>query len=383
MFEPGCQTHFPIEGKSGARLFFSGKSGLAERLPIQIKYNARDMRKSANHEQICWDILPAVSRSFALCIQKLPKGLDERMMIAYLILRLIDTIEDSPAPVETKRAAFDQILELLAATPPVNRQKAAAYRDFLLTNIDYSYEKILLENLQSLLEVFHGFNAEEKSAILGCAREMAEGMLKFQGKAIESLTVQEEYCYYVAGIVGHLNSRLFHLSGQLLENPDERFLELAKRFGIALQKVNILRDVAYDVPQGRNFWPLDLLKAHGLSYETLCLPENRKAAMAVLEVIVKDALPYLEDALAYTKRIPRSSIRVRVFCLIPLFMAVESYAKCVDNEDIFNSGKTVKISKSDVARIVRNSFLLAPSNWALQQWFNIGLRTVRQKLARK
>ncbi len=342
-----------------------------------------DMRKSANHEQICWDILPAVSRSFALCIQKLPKGLDERMMAAYLILRLIDTIEDSAAPLETKRLAFDHFLELLDAPSPVNRQKAAALRDYLLANIDYSYEKVLLENLQSLLEVFHGFSAKEKAAILACASEMADGMLTFQGKTIDSLKVQEEYCYYVAGIVGYLNSRLFHLAGQIPENPDDRFMELAKNFGIALQKVNILRDVANDIPHNRNFWPLDLLAARGLSYQTLCLPENRQKAMTVLDAIVADALPYLEDALAYTKRLPRSAIRVRVFCLIPLFMAVESYAKCVDNEDIFNGGKTVKISKADVARIVRNSFLLAPCNWALQRWFDGGVRAVRQRLARR
>ncbi len=340
------------------------------------------MRKSANHEQICWDILPAVSRSFALCIQQLPKGLDERMMAAYLILRLIDTIEDSAAPLETKRTAFAQFIELLAAPEPVKRQKAGALRDYLLANIDYSYEKVLLENLQSLLEVFHGFAAEEKAAILACAREMAEGMLKFQGKAIESLKVQEEYCYYVAGIVGYLNSRLFHLTGQIPEKPDEQFMALAKNFGIALQKVNILRDVSNDIPHNRNFWPLDLVASQGLSYETLCLPENRQKAMKVLDAIVEDALPYLEDALKYTKRLPRRAIRVRVFCLIPLFMAVESYAKCVNNEDVFTGAKTVKISKADVARIVRNSFLLAPSNWALQRWFDGGIRGVRQKLAR-
>lgn len=340
------------------------------------------MRKSANHEQICWDILPAVSRSFALCIQKLPRGLDERMMTAYLILRLIDTIEDSAAPVETKRLAFDQFLDLLDAPSPVNRQKAAALRDYLLANIDYSYEKVLLENLQSLLEVFHGFSAEEKSAILACAREMADGMLTFQGKTIDSLKVQEEYCYYVAGIVGYLNSRLFHLAGQIPEKPDERFMELAKNFGIALQKVNILRDVSDDIPHNRNFWPRDMVTTQGLTYQTLCLPENRKKAMTVLDAIVEDALPYLDDALEYTKRLPRWAIRVRVFCLIPMFMAVESYAKCVNNEDVFNGAKTVKISKADVARIVRNSFLLAPCNWALQRWFEGKVRAVRHKLAR-
>ncbi len=340
------------------------------------------MRKGANHEMICWDILPAVSRSFALCIQKLPKGLDERMMAAYLILRVIDTIEDSAAAVAVKREAFDRLCGLLADEGPVNRLNAATLRDFLLANIDYSYEKVLLENLQSLLEVFHSFTPAEKEAILNCAREMAEGMLKFQGKRIGSLAVQEEYCYYVAGIVGYLNTRLFHLSGHIPHPPDGRFMELAKNFGIALQKVNILRDVAYDVPQKRYWWPEDLLAREGLAWETLCLPENRERAMRVLAAVVSDVFPYLQDALTYTMRLPRTSVRVRVFCLIPLFMAVESYAKCVDNPDIFQSGKTVKISRADVARIVRTAFLLAPCNWALRLWFERRVAAVREKLAR-
>lgn len=340
------------------------------------------MRKSANHEMICWNILPAVSRSFALCIQKLPKGLDERMMAAYLILRVIDTIEDSSAPIEIKRAALGQFLDLLDDEGPVNRIKVQTFRGFLLANIDHSYERILLENVASLLEVHHAFSGDERRAINECAREMSRGMLEFQGKPIRDLKTQEAYCHYVAGIVGHLNTRLFHLAGEITPELRDRIMGLARNFGVALQKVNILRDVADDVTHRRYFWPADVLEKNGLTYATLCLPENRARAMRALDVIVADALPYLEDALKYVTLLPRGAVRIRVFCLIPLFMALESYAKCVGNPDIFDTGKTVKISKGDVARIVRNSFLFSMSNMAIRRWFDSCAGDVRRKLAR-
>jgi farnesyl-diphosphate farnesyltransferase len=103
--------------------------------------------------------------------------------------------------------------------------------------------------------------------------------------------------------------------------------------------------------------------------------------MEVLRDMVENALPYLEDAIEYVTRLPRLAIRIRVFCLIPLFMALESYAKCVGNGDIFNSGKKVKISKYEVRVIVLKSFLLAVSNTAVRAWFNRRADDVRKKLA--
>jgi len=332
-----------------------------------------------DHLNKCWEILPAVSRSFALCIRKLPARLDEKIMIAYLIFRVIDTIEDSSAPYGTKERAFGEFLDLLE-NPPADAKKLEAHRATLLNEIDHTYEKVLFENVASVFGAFRGFGAEERAVILKYAREMVEGMLKFQKTPIADFRAQEEYCYYVAGIVGYLNTHLFYLSGQISAELRDELLGLSKNFGIALQKVNVLRDVAYDIPKGRRFWPEDILRDNGLTYETLCAPERRADAMKVLPVMVENALPYLEDAIEYTTRLPRMAVRVRVFCLIPLFMALESYAKCVGNEDIFDSGKNVKISKDDVARIVRHSFVLSPFNGALRQWFRSCTADVRNKL---
>ena len=67
-----------------------------------------------------------------------------------------------------------------------------------------------------------------------------------------------EYCRLVASIVGRMCVRIFGYR-------DPRALELADELGIALQLINILRDVREDGARGRVYLPLDELSAFGIS----------------------------------------------------------------------------------------------------------------------
>ena len=261
------------------------------------------MSKYKEHLDICWKILPDVSRSFSLCIKKLPHPTDLHMMISYLTLRILDTIEDSSASLETKEEAFKKFTGLLDTDSP-SSEEVAVCREFLLTNIDYTYEHTLLENLEAVLNIFHSFGKDEKEAIIDCNKEMSRGMIKFQNQSIADFKLQEEYCYYVAGIVGVLDTRLFKIAGHISGSLSKELMTSAEHFGIALQKVNILRDIAYDIPEKRYFWPQDILNKYGLDYKNLCDEQNRPQAMKVLEEIIDNALPYLEDAIDYVTRLP-------------------------------------------------------------------------------
>src|SRR5437763_14144097 len=56
----------------------------------------------------CREILPAVSRTFALSIRLLPGELGAAVRCAYLICRIADTLEDEPnLPAESKAELFD------------------------------------------------------------------------------------------------------------------------------------------------------------------------------------------------------------------------------------------------------------------------------------
>jgi len=66
-------------------------------------------------------ILPHVSRTFALTIPQLPPGLRTAVTSAYLLCRIADTIEDEPAlsPPETLacgRCCFIQRVALMKST---------------------------------------------------------------------------------------------------------------------------------------------------------------------------------------------------------------------------------------------------------------------------
>jgi 15-cis-phytoene synthase len=70
----------------------------------------------------------------------------------------------------------------------------------------------------------------------------------------------EAYCDRVAGAVGLVSLHVFGFT-------DPAAPEHARDLGVALQLVNIMRDVAEDADRGRIYLPQDELRAHGVSDE--------------------------------------------------------------------------------------------------------------------
>ncbi len=333
-------------------------------------------------KEICWEILPKVSRSFALCIRILPKPLNEQMMVSYLIYRVLDTIEDSNAALETKKELFDEFTALLSKrkidTLAVLRCKRA-----VCTKLNYTYEKELLENLDTVIAAYHSQPREVQKAILKRGRAMARGMYEFQKKRIDTFADQNRYSHYVAGVIGYLFTDLLHYNGIVSLALKKKLQKYARHFGLALQKVNILRDIAKDIQENRHYWPQKLIAKYKLSYESLCLEENRQAALKVLREQIKNAQSYLQSAMKYILLLPQNARRVRMFCLIPLFMAIESYVKCIDNHEVFESGRVVKISRQQVNEIVAKSGIWGSSNARLAVWFVSAMKGVSPEIEKE
>ena len=67
-----------------------------------------------NDIRFCEDLLPQVSRTFALSIEMLPEALREYVRVAYLLCRVLDTIEDAPGlELLEREALFDEFNALL------------------------------------------------------------------------------------------------------------------------------------------------------------------------------------------------------------------------------------------------------------------------------
>lgn len=330
----------------------------------------------------CWEILPRVSRSFALAIKLLPAPLGEQTMLAYLIYRLVDTIEDSHAPLRTKRRLFDALLKTFSRKN-YDMAEAEAVKAHMLSQVDCGYERELIEKLPQLAAVFYEQPAPVRRVTLRWGREMAGGMYRFQQKRIRTFADQSRYSYYVAGVVGYLFNDLLYYNRIINQKLRTQLRSRARRFGLALQKVNILRDVAHDVPAKRYYWPLGVMQRYRVNYRTLLHPKKRAAAMAVMREEIRDATQYLRAGIQYVMALPKEQIGVRMFCIIPLFMAIESYIACINNSDVFESKKTVKISREQVGEIVAKSGLWGTSNELLMKWYVACMGRVDAQLGRK
>ena len=160
-----------------------------------------------------------------------------------------------------------------------------------------------------------------------------------------------------------------------------RLSRFAREFGLALQKVNMLRDIADDVASHRYYWPKRLLAKYGLSYGDICSAENRQKALSVLREQIEDARRYIDSAMQYVLMLPRKALRVRMFCLIPLFMAIESYVKCMNNAEVFEAGRKVKITREQVGEIVAKSGMWGSDNERLVRWFASSMSSVPGSVA--
>ena len=312
--------------------------------------------------------MPNVSRSFSLAIKVLPRPLDEQMMVSYLIYRVIDTIEDSSAPVRIKKQLFDRFIGSLEMKR-MDEEQTDSCKCEMLALLDYTYEKELLENLDSVAKAYYSQPAKVRESILRWGRVMSCGMYEFQTKSIRTFKDQDRYSYYVAGVVGYLFNDLLYYNKIITLKARRKLHKYAKKFGLALQKVNILRDVSSDIASRRYYWPRKIMQRYGLDYDTLLKEENRALAMQVLNEEIENALEYLYSGMQYIISLPQNAIKVRMFCLIPLFMAIESYVKCINNRDVFDNGKKVKINRLQVHEIVAKCALWGASNEKLVGWF--------------
>ena len=251
----------------------------------------------------------------------------------------------------------------------------------MLSRLNYTYEKELLGALPELVRAFFAQPAGARRAIARRARTMARGMCEFQQRHIETFADQDRYSYYVAGIIGHLFNDLLEFNKVIGARLKRRLSRFAREFGLALQKVNMLRDIADDVASHRYYWPKRLLAKYGLSYGDICSAENRQKALSVLREQIEDARRYIDSAMRYVLLLPKRALRVRMFCLIPLFMAIESYVKCMNNAEVFEAGRKVKITREQVGEIVAKSGMWGSDNERLVRWFASSMSSVPGSVA--
>jgi farnesyl-diphosphate farnesyltransferase len=316
---------------------------------IQDTFNAADLA-------FCDEILVQVSRSFASVIRQLPDVLLVDILVFYLVLRALDTIEDDTTAFGGDNAVKVQHLQAFCKT-------ALTDPEWKMMGVGEGDERRLLEEFPACHRVFAALQPQSRRVIVDITQRMATGMAEFVGKDLgqgtTDLTQYNRYCHFVAGLVGEGLSRLFAASG-LEKASFAGELHLSDQMGLFLQKTNIIRDYLEDYVDKRAFWPQSVWKKYSPTgdlgyFANQNDTEAREKSIQLLNELVTDALELAPDCLAYLLKLDCQEIFR--FCAIPQVMAIATLDKCYANPDVFTG--VVKIRKGLSCKLILRTNNLA------------------------
>ncbi|WP_213303379.1 phytoene/squalene synthase family protein [Paraburkholderia sacchari] len=356
--------------------------------------------QNSNRAFLLGPLLKGVSRSFYLTMRVLPAGMRDPVGEAYLLARAADTIADTSLIPPPQRLAL-----LLALRERVNGITAgatsgAAHADALQRiagevagQQTQSDEKLLLESLDGALDVLAQLDEADRTAVREIVTTLTEGMEldlntfpdERSGKvaALGTWDALDRYTYLVAGCVGEFWTKMtyMHLPGTLDPALRETMYQRGVRFGKALQMVNVLRDCGKDLRIGRCYLPVTMLAQAGLAPEDLLHPGTSARARPLMFGLVRITLDHFRAAIDYTFALPRLAVRLRLACLWPILIGLETLERLVGNDDWLDPARPSKVTRNDVYRILACSTLAAPSNALLDRWFKRLLARIETRMA--
>lgn len=181
----------------------------------------------------CAEITRAEARNFSYGIRLLPPPKRSALCALYALARRIDDIGDGTLPATEKRDALARVRKDLGrlgeADDPVLLAVADAARRYPVP-------------LTAFEELLDGVEHDLEPVRIGDIEELIH------------------YCRCVAGSVGRLCLSVFGSHG----TDPALASQYADQLGIALQQINILRDVREDLVGGRVYLPADELERHGV-----------------------------------------------------------------------------------------------------------------------
>lgn len=299
---------------------------------VQYAKKKGGLRVEGEELQWCYDVLAKTSRSFAVVIQKLHPELRDPVMVFYLVLRGLDSVEDDMAfPVDRKT-------ELLHTFHECIYQRGWSLDDCG----EKEHERELLRNFGKVISVFLSLDEKYQQVIADITKRMGHGMDEFLHRDLVTIEDWDLYCHYVAGLVGLGLSGLFarsELESQWFATADEA----SNVMGLFLQKTNIIRDYLEDAHEGRVFWPREIWSKYAEEITDFIAPSNSRHALACMNELITNALEHVPVCIDYMSRLREP--RVFNFCAIPQAMAIATLARCFNNHQVFEG--VVKLRRGE------------------------------------
>ena len=322
-------------------------------------------------------LLHGVSRTFALTIPLLPSDLLYIIANAYLLCRIVDTIEDEPALTgEEKRLFCKKFENVIAGKAEANDFAHELSKRLSHATIPEEHE--LIDQTPRVIKITQSFDKINRDALEQCVHIMSEGMVHFQiekrSYGLKNIKELDRYCYCVAGVVGEMLTKVFcHYSSAIALNRD-RMLTLSVSFGQGLQMTNILKDIWEDNSRSACWLPQDIFAKEGVDLKNLTTIHTDENFSKGLGHLIGIAHMHLENALQYVMLIPKNEKGIRKFCLWNIGMAILTLQKINYNRQ-FTSGVDVKISRLSVKGTILATHLTVRSNQMLKLLFYLaGMR---------
>src|SRR5438552_5655573 len=318
-------------------------------------------------------LLRSVSRSFYLSIRFLPAQLREPIALAYLLARTTDTVTDTAkisrsVQIETLKmlaggiqgkGSRDVVVDLIASFVPLQENES---------------EQQMLESLPDCLAWLERMEQADRTDIRVVLEKITHGqMLDLQRfdnsqeiRALSTADDLDEYTYLVAGCVGEFWTRLcFRHVRNFAGLSEDEMLALGKRYGMALQLINVLRDTGSDLRAGRCYFPeFELRAAHLIPSQILSESERFQP---VYESWLEKAKAGLECGMQYSRAIQNG--RVRAATVLPALIGARTLA-LLEDAGAAALQRTVKVPRGRVRAMVLSLGVTFASRKSIDAMFN-------------
>jgi farnesyl-diphosphate farnesyltransferase len=225
-------------------------------------------------------------------------------------------------------------------------------------------ERELLESLPDCLNWLDQMEQANRNDIRVVLEKITRGqMLDLQRfnnpqeiRALGTAADLDEYTYLVAGCAGEFWTRLcFRHVRNFASRSEDEMLALGKRYGMALQLINVLRDAGSDLRAGRCYFPeFELSPAHLTASQILSEPERFQP---IYRAWVEKAKAELECGMQYSRAIENR--RVRAATILPALIGARTLS-LLEDAGATVLQRTVKVPRHEVhAMILRLVVTLA------------------------
>jgi len=281
--------------------------------------------------------------------------LREPIALAYLLARTTDTVADTA---QISGSVRMETLKLLSngIQGTASRDVVAEVMASFVSLQENARERRLLESLRDYLTCLEGMEHANRNDIRIVLEKITRGQMldleRFDNsqevRALGTAEDLDEYTYLVAGCVGEFWTQLcFRHVRQFSSRSKDEMLALGKRYGMALQLINVLRDAGSDLRAGRCYFPEHELSAAHLSPSQIL--SEPKRFQPIYRTWLEKAKKGLVSGMEYSRAI--KDRRVRAATVLPALIGARTLS-LLEVSGPAALQRTVKVPRREVRAMI-------------------------------